>query len=218
MFSLHVYKKENFSLLYYWYVVLRSYAFICTLSISSHCNTMAIEKLCLGLSPPLGVSSLYTTGSLMCIYCLSTLHFISILIMKTITLRQWLLIFNPHCNHLGCYFKDVSFTQQRFWWVQPGTQQCALQQLVILRVYDAEVWWLCCAVLSRSVVSSSLHPMDCSLPGSSIHGDSSGKNTRVGFHSLLQEIFLTQVSSPGILHCRIFTIWITREAQEYWSG
>ena len=29
-------------------------------------------------------------------------------------------------------------------------------------------------------------PMDCSLPGSSVHGDSPGKNTGVGCHFLLQ--------------------------------
>ena len=29
-------------------------------------------------------------------------------------------------------------------------------------------------------------PMDCSLPGSSVHGDSPGKNTGVGWHFLLQ--------------------------------
>ena len=29
-------------------------------------------------------------------------------------------------------------------------------------------------------------PMDCSPPGSSVHGDSPGKNTRVGGHALLQ--------------------------------
>ena len=34
--------------------------------------------------------------------------------------------------------------------------------------------------------------MDCSPPGSSVHGDSPGKNTAVGSHSLLQGIFLTQ--------------------------
>ena len=28
-------------------------------------------------------------------------------------------------------------------------------------------------------------PMDCSLPGSSVHGDSPGKNTGVGCHALL---------------------------------
>ena len=31
-----------------------------------------------------------------------------------------------------------------------------------------------------------LHPMDCSLPSSSVHSDSPGKNTGVGCHSLLQ--------------------------------
>ena len=30
------------------------------------------------------------------------------------------------------------------------------------------------------------NPMDCSLPGSSVHGDSPGKNTGVDCHSLLQ--------------------------------
>ena len=35
-------------------------------------------------------------------------------------------------------------------------------------------------------------PMDCSPPGSSVHGDSPGKNTGVGCHALLQGIFPTQ--------------------------
>ena len=45
-------------------------------------------------------------------------------------------------------------------------------------------------------------PMDCSPPGSSVHGDSPGKNTGVGCHAFLQGIFPTQRSNPGILHCR----------------
>ena len=60
----------------------------------------------------------------------------------------------------------------------------------------------CCAVLSRSVVSKSLWPLDCSLPGTSVYGDSPGKNTRVGCHAFLQRIFPTQGSNPGLLHCR----------------
>ena len=40
--------------------------------------------------------------------------------------------------------------------------------------------------------------MDCSPPGSCIHGDSPGKNTGVGFHTLLQGIFPTQGSNPGL--------------------
>ena len=44
--------------------------------------------------------------------------------------------------------------------------------------------------------------MDCSPPGSSAHGVSPGKNTGVVCHVPLQEIFPTQGSNPGFLHCR----------------
>ena len=43
-------------------------------------------------------------------------------------------------------------------------------------------------------------PMDCSLPGSSVHGDSPGKNTGVGCHALLQGTPLTQGSNPSLLY------------------
>ena len=43
--------------------------------------------------------------------------------------------------------------------------------------------------------------MDCRPPGSSVHGDSPVKNTGVGCHALLQEIFPTQGSNPGLPHC-----------------
>ena len=42
--------------------------------------------------------------------------------------------------------------------------------------------------------------MDCSPSGSSIHGDSPGKNTRVGCYDLLKGIFPAQGSSPHLLH------------------
>ena len=44
-------------------------------------------------------------------------------------------------------------------------------------------------------------PTDCSPPGSSVHGDSPGKDTGVGCHALLQGIFPTQGSDTGLLHC-----------------
>ena len=56
-------------------------------------------------------------------------------------------------------------------------------------------WGICCPVLSCSLVSDSCDTMDCSVPGSSVHGDSSGKNTGVGCHAFLQEIFPTQKSN-----------------------
>ena len=42
--------------------------------------------------------------------------------------------------------------------------------------------------------------MDFSLLGSSVHGDSSGKNSGMGCHALLQGIFLTQGSNLCLLH------------------
>ena len=45
-------------------------------------------------------------------------------------------------------------------------------------------------------------PIDCSPPGSSVHGDSPGKSTGVGCHALLQVILPTRGSNPGLPHCR----------------
>ena len=45
-------------------------------------------------------------------------------------------------------------------------------------------------------------PTLCNPMDSSVHGDSPGKNTGVGFHALLQGIFLIQGSNPGLLNCR----------------
>ena len=44
--------------------------------------------------------------------------------------------------------------------------------------------------------------MDCNLPGSSVHGDSLGKNTGVGCHALLQGIFPTQGLNPDFPYCK----------------
>ena len=57
---------------------------------------------------------------------------------------------------------------------------------------------LLCAVLCLVTQScpTLCDPMDCSLPGSSVHEDSPGKNTKVGCHALLQEIFPTQGLEP----------------------
>ena len=73
---------------------------------------------------------------------------------------------------------------------------------------------MCCVLcLVAQSWTTLLDPTDCSLPGSSVHEDSSSKNTGVGCHALLQEIFPTQGSNPGLPHCRqIFTIWAARPA------
>ena len=43
------------------------------------------------------------------------------------------------------------------------------------------------------------NPMDCSPPGSSVHGDSPGKNTEVGRRAFLQGIFPIQGLNPDLL-------------------
>ena len=45
-------------------------------------------------------------------------------------------------------------------------------------------------------------PMDCSPPGSSVHGDSPVQSIGVGCHFLLQGIFPTQGSNPHLPNCR----------------
>ena len=44
--------------------------------------------------------------------------------------------------------------------------------------------------------------MDCRPPGSSVHGDSPGKDTGVACYALIQGIFPTQRLKPGLLRCR----------------
>ena len=65
--------------------------------------------------------------------------------------------------------------------------------------------YLCCCCVYLGV-SDSCNPIRCQshrLPARFLcPWDSPGKNTGVSCHFLLQEIFLTQESNPGLLHCR----------------
>ena len=57
--------------------------------------------------------------------------------------------------------------------------------------------------------------MDCSLEGSSVHGNSPSKNTGVGCHALLQEIFPTHGSNPGLPHCRQILYRLSHQGSDY---
>ena len=56
--------------------------------------------------------------------------------------------------------------------------------------------------ISHSVMSNSLQHHGLQPTGLLYPWNSPGKNTGVGCHFLLQGIFLTQGSNPGLLHCR----------------
>jgi len=60
--------------------------------------------------------------------------------------------------------------------------------LLVVVIYILECAVLC---LVTQLCLPLCDPMDCSLPGFSVHGDSPGKNTGMGCHALLQGIFLT---------------------------
>ena len=74
-------------------------------------------------------------------------------------------------------------------------------------------WRLLSKVKAAQSCPTLCDPMDHS-PWNSL-----GQNTGVGSSSLLQGIFPTQELNSGLPHWRgFFTSWVTREAQEYWSG
>ena len=60
------------------------------------------------------------------------------------------------------------------------------------------------------------NPTDCSPQGSSVHGDSPGKNTGVGCHALLQGIFPTQGSNLRLLHCRRILYQLGYQGSLFW--
>ena len=61
--------------------------------------------------------------------------------------------------------------------------------------------------------------VDCGPPGSSVHGDSPGKNIRVGCHAPLRGMFPAQVSNPVLPHCRWILYCLSHEGcLEYCSG
>ena len=63
-----------------------------------------------------------------------------------------------------------------------------------------------CVCLVAQLCLTFCGPMVCSLPGFSAHGIFPGKNTRVGYHFLHQEIFPTQRLNPlflGLLHWQV---------------
>ena len=69
----------------------------------------------------------------------------------------------------------------------------------------------CLLGLVAQLYPSLCNPMDRSLPDSSVHGDSPGQNTGVGYHTLLQGIFPTQGSHPDFPYCRWILSYLSHQ-------
>ena len=121
-----------------------------------------------------------------------------------IILVFWMLSFKPAFSLSSFTFVRGSFVPLHFLplkWYHLHIWGCwyfSWRSWFQLVIHSAYCYFLVCAVLGL-VMSN---PMGCSLPGSSVHGDSPGKNTGVSCHVLFQEIFPTQGSSPGLPLCR----------------
>ena len=106
----------------------------------------------------------------------------------------------------------MGFSRQEYWSGQPfpspgdlpnpGMEPCspALQvDSLPSEPPGKPLFSLCCVCLVAQSCLTLCNSMEYSPPGSSVHGDSPGKNTGVGCHALLQGIFPTQGSNPSLL-------------------
>ena len=98
------------------------------------------------------------------------------------------------CTTVIGWMKCFSFLWKDWFVGTQGIHHCIEKQ---------QSWlFLVCVCLVTQSRQTLRDPMDCSSPGSSVHGHSLGKNTRGGCHALLHGIFPIQGSNPGLPHCR----------------
>ena len=78
------------------------------------------------------------------------------------------------------------------------TQHCKIHHRFI--ILNSNFSCVCLCLVAQSCPTRD--PMYCSPPGSSVRRDSPGKHTGVHCQASIQEFLPTQVSNPGLPHCR----------------
>ena len=76
---------------------------------------------------------------------------------------------------------------------------------------EERVYRRMCMCLVSHLSPTLCNLMNYSSPGSSVRGNSPGKNTGVNCHFLPQEIFPTQGSNPGLPHCRWILYYLNHQ-------
>ena len=83
-----------------------------------------------------------------------------------------------------------------------GELKCLLEMMTAVIFILVLLIHMCAYCIVAQSCPTPCDPMDYSFPGSSVHGDSPGKNTGVGCRALLQGIFPTQESNTDLPHYR----------------
>ena len=144
--------------------------------------------------------------------------------MKICGARQWLLDSSWLCYGYSWFCTSQAGKQLAKLWGNPSHWAPSLSRWVLPEVRlrwrssdeakekdkpaaEAHLNFLVCLVspvcfLVSQPCPALRDPTDCSPPCASVRGDSPGKNTGVSCHALLQGIFPTQGSNPGLAHCR----------------
>ena len=122
-------------------------------------------------------------------YLMQTQEQICLLKFKS---QNWDIRMYASCWRWHIYNVVLSFNMEHFYW-NYHLEMEFVTDCSIASCMHAQLLQLCLILCD---------PMDCSLPGSSVHRDSPGRNTGVGCHHLLQGIFQTQGLNPGLPHCR----------------
>ena len=93
---------------------------------------------------------------------------------------------------------QIATTQQKKAYQHPNALHMPLITRILPLSRDSP---LCVSLVIQSCLTL-CDCVDCTPPDCSVHRDSPGKNTGVDCHALLQGIFPTQESKPGLPQCR----------------
>ena len=134
----------------------------------------------------------------------------------------------PHIAHQAPL--SMGFSRQEYWsglpfpsprdLLSPGLLHCRRslvseppgKPLGIER--DLEVW----KGYPLSHVLQSASPMDCSPPGSSVHGILQARTLEWAVMPSSRGIFTTQGSNPSLPHCRQILYHLSRQSTHKWSN
>ena len=123
---------------------------------------------------------------------------------------------DPSTGHLASLASDTTCDFEKILSMNHMTTFMSISDIRRKKQFTLNNYWECDTLLTilslilrreseSKVVKSCLtlcDPMDCSLPGPSVHGIFPGNSTGVVCHFLLQGIFPTQGWNLGLPHCR----------------